>query len=117
MAKIGQLYLQQGVWKGKQIVSAQWVQESTAKSVELSTEYSPAFQATGYGYLWWRGRFTNADTETIYAAGMGGQYIFIMPKIETVVVLTGSNYSKDDTLVFDIVNRFILGSIYGYPAD
>jgi CubicO group peptidase (beta-lactamase class C family) len=116
MAKIGQLYLQGGIWDGKQIVSAQWVQESTAESVVVPINYSPAFQNTGYGYQWWRGQFANGETETIYAAGFGGQYIFIMPEIDMVIVLTGSFFLEDYSYIIEVINTYILGSVYGYPV-
>jgi CubicO group peptidase (beta-lactamase class C family) len=115
MAKIGQLYLQQGKWNNIQIVSPQWVQESTATSVQLPIDYGHAFQNTGYGYQWWRGKFTNGDTDTIYAAGWGGQFIFIMPEIQTVIVTTGSNYYDSYLNTFDMINRYILGSVYRDP--
>ncbi len=112
MAKIGQLYLQLGLWNGTQIVSPQWVQKSTSISVALPADYGPAFQNTGYGYQWWRGRFGNGYTDAYYAAGWGGQFIFIMPTINTVVVMTGSNWYGSNSNVLDMVNRYILGSIY-----
>jgi len=115
IAKIGQLYLQQGNWNDRQIVSSQWVQESTAVSVHLPLDYGPAFQNIGYGYQWWHGRFTYGDTDTIYAAGWGGQFIFIVPEIDTVVVTTGSNYDGSYSNIFDMINRYILGSIYDDP--
>jgi CubicO group peptidase (beta-lactamase class C family) len=105
MAKIGQLYLQGGNWDGKQIVSAQWVQVSTAESVVEQINYSPAFQNTGYGYQWWRGTFANGETKTIYAAGYGGQYIFIMPEIDTVIVFTGSYFFEDYSFILDVINN------------
>ncbi len=113
MAKIGQLMLQQGQWDGKQIVSAQWVRESTAASIQLSVDFGPGFQNTGYGYQWWHGKFTNWNTDTFYASGWGGQYIFVMPSINTVVVMTGSHFDYDHSPndMFDIVNQYILGSI------
>lgn len=118
IAKIGQMYLQGGVWDGKQIVSAQWVQESTAESVVVPINYSPAFQNTGYGYQWWRGQFANGDTETIYAAGHGGQYIFIMPDIDMVIVLTGSFFLEDPaSYIIEVINTYILGSVYEYSAN
>jgi CubicO group peptidase (beta-lactamase class C family) len=112
MAKIGQLYLQQGKWNGVQIVSPQWVQESTAMSVRVPIEYGPTFQNIGYGYQWWHGRFAYGETDAIYAAGWGGQFILIMPKINTVIVTTGSNYAGDYSPVFDLINNYILDSIY-----
>ncbi len=111
MAKIGQLFLQQGMWDGKQVVSAQWVKESTQASIQLPIDYGPGFQNTGYGYQWWRGTFARGDTEVFYSAGFGGQFIFIMPSIHTVVVMTGSNYDHPYDDMFDIVNRYILSSI------
>jgi CubicO group peptidase (beta-lactamase class C family) len=117
MAKIGQLYLQEGVWYGKQIVSSDWLQESTAESIVQRINYSPAFQNTGYGYQWWRGIFANGETNTIYAAGHGGQYIFMMPDIDMVIVMTGSFFLEDYSYVLDVINTYILGSVYGYTAN
>jgi CubicO group peptidase (beta-lactamase class C family) len=111
MAKVGQLFLQQGMWDGKQVVSAQWVKESTDASIRLPIDYGPGFQNTGYGYQWWRGIFARGNTDVFYSAGFGGQFIFIMPSIQTVVVMTGSNYDHSYNDMFDIVNRYILGSI------
>jgi CubicO group peptidase (beta-lactamase class C family) len=111
MAKLGQLFLQQGMWNGKQVVSAQWVKESTDASVKVPIDYGPGFQNTGYGYLWWRGVFTQGNTEVYYSAGYGGQFIFVMPSIHTVVVMTGSNFDHSYNDMFDIVNSYILGSI------
>ncbi len=111
MAKIGQLMLQEGRWEGKQVVSAQWVRESTAASVPLPIDYGPGFQNTGYGYQWWHGKFTKGNTDVFYSSGWGGQFIFIMPGINTVVVMTGSNYDHPYNDMFAIVNTYILGSI------
>jgi CubicO group peptidase (beta-lactamase class C family) len=71
MAKFGQLYLQGGVWEGRQIVPAEWVAASVA--------------GDEYGYLWW----TYADGS--YAAlGYAGQAIFVVPRLELVAVFTAS---------------------------
>jgi CubicO group peptidase (beta-lactamase class C family) len=77
MAKFGQLYLQGGVWNGKQIVPAKWVEASVARQV------SAHGAASYYGYQWWvRGN-------GIYAAhGYRGKRIFVIPDLEMVVVVT-----------------------------
>jgi CubicO group peptidase (beta-lactamase class C family) len=77
MAKLGQLYLQGGVWSGKQIVPAEWVEASVARQVRAHGA------ASYYGYQWWvRG-------SGIYAAhGYQGQRIFVIPDREMVVVFT-----------------------------
>lgn len=115
MAKIGQLILNDGAWNGKQIISTDWVKDSTSESVQLSheLELSPVFDETGYGYQWWRGRFKNGETDAIFAGGWGGQFIFILPKLDMVIVLTGSNYTGNYANVLDIINRYILAPIYG----
>lgn len=71
MAKIGQLYLNGGVWNGRQILSSQWIEDSTkvqSRSVKLT-----------YGYLWW-------ILDDCYAAlGDGGNVIFINPQKKMVI--------------------------------
>lgn len=47
MAKIGQLYLNHGMWNGQQIVSEKWINESTEEHSRWETQNLP------YGYLWW----------------------------------------------------------------
>jgi CubicO group peptidase (beta-lactamase class C family) len=113
MAKIGQLYLQLGLWNGAQVVSPQWIQKSTAISVQPSTDLGTDLTITGYGYQWWRGRFANGNTDTFFAAGFGGQFIFIIPTINTVVVTTGSSYQGNYDQFFELINQDILASIYG----
>lgn len=68
MAKIGQLYLNGGIWEGRQIISAEWIAESTAEHSRWQKRNLP------YGYLWW-------VTEDGYAAmGDGGNVIYANTK-------------------------------------
>jgi len=85
MAKIGYMMLKDGKWKDKQIVSSTWVKESTKAHVE-----EDILLGSGYGYQWWRGRtfINNKSIETFYAAGKGGQYIFVCPALDLVTVFT-----------------------------
>ncbi|MCU0357680.1 MAG: beta-lactamase family protein [Cyclobacteriaceae bacterium] len=63
MAKLGQLYLQQGVWNGKQLLPKDWIEEATSAVMEDSAPYLPdslkakSDWAQGYGYQFWRCRF------------------------------------------------------------
>jgi CubicO group peptidase (beta-lactamase class C family) len=86
MAKIGYLFLKNGRWKGKQIVSQKWVNEST------KTHMTDVELGSGYGYQWWCGKtnINNQVIEVYYAAGMGGQYIFVCPSLNLVAVITSS---------------------------
>ncbi len=82
MARLGQLFLQQGKWNGEQIIPSDWVKESTRS-------YSKANNpATGYGFMWWivTDDFYGMKAGDYYASGYGGQKIFVLPRINTVVV-------------------------------
>jgi CubicO group peptidase (beta-lactamase class C family) len=76
MAKIGQLYLNEGMWDGKQIIPAWWIAEST-KEHSRWNEYK-----LSYGYLWW----IIDEKKPIYAAmGDGGNVIYVNTKKKLVV--------------------------------
>ncbi|MGN6530542.1 MAG: serine hydrolase domain-containing protein [Ginsengibacter sp.] len=88
MAKFGLLYLNGGTWDGKQIVSANYVNQSFAKHSVI--------QGDDYGYLWWL-KYLDADGTRYYtkaAQGNGGQRIYVMPDQKMVVVITGGNYNR-----------------------
>jgi CubicO group peptidase (beta-lactamase class C family) len=114
MAKIGQLYLRGGVWNGEQIISEEWIDESTSEHIQVPSSSSPIPGLIhGYGYQWWRGTFSNGDTETYFAAGWGGQFIFVMPEMDMVVVLTGGQFEGDYQGFYDLINDHILVATLG----
>ena len=83
MAKFGTLYLNGGVWDGAQVVPADWVGASTREQIASGTLQD------GYGYQWW------VDDSGLYMAlGYAGQFIFVVPDKEMVVVFT-SDLSDD----------------------
>lgn len=90
MLKFGLLYLNKGSWNGQQIISEDWIEESTKISYKFENPYND-----GYGYFWWIRTFDiiNRKYRTFYAAGNGGQYIFVFPEIQMVIVFTGGNYN------------------------
>ena len=90
MLKFGQLFLDNGVWKGSQLISQDWVQESTGKHVRLQD----VSDKNEYGYQWWHDRYEVNDQiiQTIEARGAGGQFIFIIPQLEVVVAITSGNF-------------------------
>jgi len=78
-AKFGRLFLNRGNWNGAQLIPADWVDEST----RLDTTTDPADE---YQYFWW------VDTEApghYLAAGKHGQYIYIAPELNLVMVRFG----------------------------
>ena len=91
IAKIGYLFQKNGRWNGKQIVSQKWVNEST-KAHMTQAHMKDVPIGSGFGYQWWCGKtnINNQVYELYYAAGMGGQYIFVCPSLNLVAVITSS---------------------------
>lgn len=83
-ALLGQLFLQEGEWKGEQIISKDWVRESTANSAPPRLDGGKL----GYGYQWWvPGPRPEAEFASDYvAAGFYGQHIYVNPAHGTVIV-------------------------------
>ncbi|WP_143828840.1 serine hydrolase domain-containing protein [Dyadobacter fermentans] len=91
LLKIGQLVLDKGQWNSRQIVSEAWINESTA--FILPTQAGN--RESGYGYQWWRGvaKFGSNALTVIYAAGYGGQMLYIVPDLNLVAVTLHHNQS------------------------
>jgi CubicO group peptidase (beta-lactamase class C family) len=82
MAKIGLLYLEKGRWDQSQILPASWINESTRGHIDATL-------FDQYGYQWW------VDSAGFYmAVGYKGQFIFVVPDKDMVVVFT-SDLSPD----------------------
>ena len=107
MAKLGQLFVNNGRWNGQKILSPAWIEEATRAHVQLFPMW-----LTGYGYQWWRYKFKhNHETVDAYAAsGWGGQRIIVFPTLDMVVVFTAGNHSAPHRQVF----RMMYGMVNGY---
>lgn len=102
-ARFGQLFLDGGVWEGKQLVPAAWVEEST--SVQNA---GPGGSTGQYGYHWWIQTHTTGENghyaspypaksyEVYFAFGHAGQFIYVVPELELVTVFTSSCQSSYD---------------------
>ena len=97
MAKIGQLVLAGGRWNGRQIVSRQWIEASTAPKIKATDGQS-------YGYLWWlgRSRLNGREVQWVGALGRGGQSIRIVPELDLVVVVTAGYYQDYSPRAFQV---------------
>lgn len=98
MARFGLLYLNQGIWEDKQIISKDWIHESTDKSIVLDSKGNGY---NGYGYLWWR---REEDGIFAYSAlGDGGNVICCIPEKDLVVVIASKiiNNPKDSWQLFE----------------
>ena len=84
LARIGQLFLNDGVWNGQRVLPAGWARESTARHVQHITPNGP-----GYGYQWWR--YDRRGTEVWAGNGFGGQFLLVMPQHRIVAVVNSWN--------------------------
>ena len=82
LAKVGQMWLDGGVWDGKQIVSKEWIEQMSAKQAN-GGDY-------GYGYQVWMCKYPSA----VRADGALGQYVIVVPEKDVVIVLTEASFTN-----------------------
>ena len=95
MARIGQLMLQKGRWKDKQLIPEEWVARSTSVISPLDNNLH-----CGYGILWWllRDKTYPEQFKGAYSAeGMYGQYITVLPAMKMVVAHKSAGNAKKRT--------------------
>ncbi len=76
MGKIGQLYLNHGIWEGNRIISGAWIDEST--------KVHHHWEGRDYGYLWW---VIDENERSFAALGDGGTVIYVNPAKKTVIAI------------------------------
>jgi CubicO group peptidase (beta-lactamase class C family) len=84
--KFGQLMLDSGTWRGKRILSPDFVARATSPLYKLG--------ARDYGLAWWRQEYTveNRTVRAFAALGAGGQIVMVFPELDLVVATTGGSY-------------------------
>jgi CubicO group peptidase (beta-lactamase class C family) len=88
-ARFGLLFLHNGAWNGRRIISEDWVRAATGADPATNSAYYP-----DYGYFWW------LDVERpggFYALGKYGQYIYVAPDADAVVVRLGRDWGVGNT--------------------
>lgn len=106
MLKFGILFLHRGVWQGRQIISEQWVNESTTKKIQIS-------DTIGYAYQW-RDRIFKArgqEFRAFSAQGFRGQYILVFPELEMVVVFTQWHISSSQDRTTTMLESHIIPAV------
>ena len=93
---MGKLYLDSGKWNGKQIIPIDYVQEATSPTNDIEGGHQ-------YGYHWWYLKYNGEPV--FYARGILGQYIFVRPQKNMIVVRLGKTREKErkDGLPKDIL--------------
>ncbi len=113
MAKFGLLYLQKGMWNGKQIIPAEWVEEATTFKIDQAPDAPPEVKEEsdwmqGYCYQFWRSK-----ENAFRADGAFGQYIIIMPEKDAVVAITCESPDMQDEI--NLVWDHILPAMHDDP--
>ena len=97
IARFGELYLHKGMWNGKQLIPAAWVEQAT--SIQTSNGSAPTSDwDQGYGYQFWRSRHNSFRGD-----GAFGQYCMVIPELDAVVAITSGvrNMQQVMNLVWD----------------
>ena len=121
-APLFELVLDGGVWHGRQIVSAEWINQMTSRQSPQGFSFG---SWRSYGYLWWQGRSSidNHEIDWIGAVGRGGQRLYVAPRLRLVLAVTAGLYleSKDgapsplENLAGDtVLNSFALPAALGH---
>ena len=101
LAKLGQLMLNKGKWNEFQLVSKSWITEATT--------YKTTVDSFGYGYFFW----IDVDRNRYWCLGHGGQYIFIVPEKQMVIVVTSDQFAdvSGTTIeeVTELVDKIVAG--------
>ncbi len=111
-AKIGQLVINNGVWNGRQIVTAEWIAQSIKPRFQATNIFGGLFY---YGYQWWMGRTLAVDREIKWVAGqgLGGQRLVIVPDHDLVMMVTQGLYpsGRQGQATLDLLASFVLPAI------
>jgi len=106
MLRLGKLVLNKGKWNNEQIVTKDWIDEST--EFQISTDDIIPY-GSSYGYYWWRASAN--DYDFFYANGHGGQFILIAPAVEVVIVATtnwsGLSDPQAGSLWYNLINIIV----------
>ena len=106
LARFGQLYLQEGWSGGESIVPPVWIAEATTRRFAWTSRAGPIEHST-YGFLWW----LDLDNDAYFAWGFGGQFVYVAPRLDLVVVATTNWRDVDEDIGHEALQELVLGII------
>ena len=113
IARIMQLWLNEGRWGIQQIVSADWVRDSVSPATSQTYPEWPPWDKVGYGYLWWDfTTFVGTQMQSYGGVGAGGQWPVAIPDLNLVIVITGWTIDRDTISHLEIVRDRILPAVH-----
>ena len=97
LARLGMLYLQDGVWEGERILPEGWAAYASAESGPQPYGETPPEDGSyrGYGAQFWTYHYPGVPTDTYAALGNRGQFVIVVPSEETVIVRRGYDYAGE----------------------
>jgi len=110
LAKIGYLYLNEGRWAGKQIVTQNWVRESLAPRVDAGDGWK-------YGYQWWLLPAGTPQRLVWMARGFGGQRLFVIPEENLILVFTAWDILGNDSFDEREALRRLLPAVHPHSCS
>jgi CubicO group peptidase (beta-lactamase class C family) len=111
LAKIGLLYMHDGLWKGRRLISSDWVKESMTPRIDAGEGFQ-------YGYQWWLLPHGSPSRLAWLARGMGGQRLMIFPEDDLIVVSTAWHVIDEYSIEFEVLKKVMPGvHAHACPAD
>ena len=115
LLKFGQLMVDDGVWKGRRILSSAWVKESLRAHSSVNVP-------DDYGLAWWRITYDidGREIQAYYASGNGGQLIFAVPELELSALFTAGNYNNFGTWRSyrdELMPKYVIPAVLGAPQS
>lgn len=105
LAKIGYLYLHDGVWEGRRLLPEGWVTTSTTPLIDTRPGQA---RSRKYGYQWWVLPTRDGGATAYAALGYGGQRLIVVPDRQIVAVVTGWNiYDHAEFAPYDTLDRVL----------
>jgi CubicO group peptidase (beta-lactamase class C family) len=102
LAKIGYLYLNNGIWNGQPIIPGTWIKESTEQQIYIGHLSSAG--EFGYGYQWWVKKV--GGYKSFFAWGRRGQFIVVVPELDLVFVVTSEANPADSRTTLHYTHLF-----------
>jgi CubicO group peptidase (beta-lactamase class C family) len=100
LAKIGYLYLHDGIWSGKRLVSKDWVRQSVTPFIDTG------WQGLKYGFKWWL--YPRKTDQFVWMGlGFGGQRLMVFPEEQMIATFTGWDILKEPIVDAELAKRLI----------
>jgi CubicO group peptidase (beta-lactamase class C family) len=101
LAKIGYLYLNDGVWVGKRLISAAWIRQSLTPAIDTG------WQGLEYGFKWWLQPLKERKEYVWHAIGFGGQRLMVFPSEQLIATFTGWDILGNPSFDSELADRLL----------